>query len=184
MDLMGLIAILRWPLEIVAFALALIPLLSVLLAWPYLPAEIPTHFSLSGRPDRWGSRARVWILPALALVVYGFMNQVSGTWAWAFLGNMELPAGAEFPISKLGKLRLPENPETGISARAWEMIKNAALSGIPEEATDEVAHLVEARQQARFRQDWANADILRQKIATLGWLVQDTPEGQIIIRQP
>ena len=69
MDLMGLIAILRWPLEIVAFA-----------------------------PDRWGSRARVWILPALALVVYGFMNQVSGTWAWAFLGNMELPAGAEFPL--------------------------------------------------------------------------------------
>jgi hypothetical protein len=97
---------------------------------------------------------------------------------------MIFPAGAEFPISKLGKLRLPENPETGISARAWEMIKNAALSGIPEEATDEVAHLVEARQQARFRQDWANADILRQKIATLGWLVQDTPEGQIIIRQP
>ena len=94
------------------------------------------------------------------------------------------PAGAEFPISELGDLSWPEDPESGISAKAWEMVKNAELAADLGETPAEVAHLAEARQQARLRRDWAKADILRQKMATLGWLVQDTPEGQKIVRQP
>jgi hypothetical protein len=94
------------------------------------------------------------------------------------------PAGAEFPISELGNFRLPESSDDGISIRAQEFIKNSELAVEMDEAPAEVVHLAEARQQARFRQDWADADILRQKMAALGWQVRDTPEGQKIVRQP
>jgi hypothetical protein len=92
--------------------------------------------------------------------------------------------GAEFPISELGVFQWPENPETGISARAWEMVKSACHPVSTEQAPEEIVRLAEERQQARLRQDWATADTVRQKMATLGWLVQDTPEGQKFIRQP
>lgn len=95
---MGLVVLLRWPLELLAFVLALSPLMSVLLALPSLPSRIPTHFGAYGRPDRFGSRAWVWILPVLALVVYGFMSEASGTWAWVFGTRLDFPAGAEFPL--------------------------------------------------------------------------------------
>jgi cysteinyl-tRNA synthetase len=36
---------------------------------------------------------------------------------------------------------------------------------------------VEERQAARARRDWAAADMLRQQLASLGWQVQDTPDG-------
>ena len=98
MDLLGLIALLRWPLEIVAFGLALAPLLSVILAWASLPAQIPIRFTMSGQPDRWGSRAQAWILPVLALVVYAFMSHASGTWAWVLDPKTDLQAGAEIPL--------------------------------------------------------------------------------------
>jgi hypothetical protein len=99
MDLMGFITLLRWPLEIVAFGLALAPLLSVLIAWASLPpSQVLVHFGVGNRPNRRSSRARLWILPVLALVVYGFMGAVSGTWEWAFLGRLDLPAGAEIPL--------------------------------------------------------------------------------------
>lgn len=95
---MGLAALLRWPLEIVAFGLALAPLLSVLIAWTSLPSPVLVHFDPTRRRDRRSNRARLWILPVVALVVYGFMSEASGTWAWAFSGRLDLPAGAEIPL--------------------------------------------------------------------------------------
>ncbi|MBZ0150212.1 MAG: DUF1648 domain-containing protein [Planctomycetes bacterium] len=47
-------------------------------AWPELPARIPMHFDLSGRPDRWTTTS-IWSwfgLPALATgigLVFGFL---------------------------------------------------------------------------------------------------------------
>jgi hypothetical protein len=93
------------------------------------------------------------------------------------------PVGAEFPVTELGEFNWPENPGTGISARAWKMVMNAAQVLDPEEAPTQVARLAKQRQQARLRQDWAKADVFRQKIASLGWIVQDTPDGQKIVRQ-
>lgn len=100
------------------------------------------------------------------------------------LNPIIFPAGAEFPISELGEFSIPENPKTGISARAWDMVIKAKQVSNPEHAPAEVVCLAEARQQARMEKDWANADVFRQKMASLGWLVQDTPEGQKIVRQP
>jgi hypothetical protein len=92
------------------------------------------------------------------------------------------PAGADFPVTELGQFRWPVNPETGISTRAWEMVKNAAQEpGL--EAPAEVLRLAEERQRARDRQDWTASDDLRQQMEMLGWTVQDSPEGQKIVRQ-
>jgi cysteinyl-tRNA synthetase len=46
----------------------------------------------------------------------------------------------------------------------------------------EVLALVEARQAARTRKDWAASDAVRQQIAGLGWQVLDTPEGPRVER--
>jgi cysteinyl-tRNA synthetase len=62
------------------------------------------------------------------------------------------------------------------------MVKNAVQAQGPDEMPAEVARLVEERQQARLRKDWEAADVLRQRIAVFGWKVQDTPEGQNIVR--
>ena len=46
----------------------------------------------------------------------------------------------------------------------------------------EAEKLLEARQQARADKNWAESDRLRDEIAVLGWQVQDTPEGQKLVR--
>jgi uncharacterized membrane protein len=39
-----------------------------------LPARVPTHFDLAGHPNGWGSPAALFLLPAIALVLYGGMS--------------------------------------------------------------------------------------------------------------
>jgi len=91
--------------------------------------------------------------------------------------------GSIFPVEELGEVHYPTLPEEGIQAAAWELIKNAEQDQDQSELPTEVARLAEERHQARLCRDWAAADILRQKIAGFGWVVQDTPEGQKIVRQ-
>ncbi|MBE0647248.1 MAG: DUF1648 domain-containing protein [Bacteroidales bacterium] len=42
-----------------------------------LPATIPTHFDASGNPDGYGGKSSLWMLPVIALVVYGIITLVS-----------------------------------------------------------------------------------------------------------
>ena len=42
--------------------------------------------------------------------------------------------------------------------------------------------LAQQRVQARKNRDWAQSDALRAQIAQLGWLVEDTPQGQKLRR--
>jgi hypothetical protein len=92
------------------------------------------------------------------------------------------PAGAEFPLSELGEVHWPEMVETNISSAAIEMLKNVPANPV-QDIPEEILQMVDQRQQARDQKDWAASDSIRQKIAALGWLVQDTPDGQKIVRQ-
>jgi len=94
------------------------------------------------------------------------------------------PAGTEFPLAELGEIHWPEKPEAGISAEAWAMIEGASQDKGPENAPPEVLSLLEERQRARERKDWAVSDALRDQIEKIGWTVQDTSEGQKVVRQP
>ncbi len=94
------------------------------------------------------------------------------------------PSGTTFSLSALGNLKTPETVEAGLSAAALDFLR---LSPDPTPApvpSKEVLALAQARQQARLRKDWAEADRLRAQIAALGWLVQDTPEGPQLIPGP
>jgi hypothetical protein len=92
------------------------------------------------------------------------------------------PAGSTIPVNALGLVRCPQSPEEGISAAAWEMVINAKEDHFPQNAQTEVMQLLEEREKARVRKDWRKSDALRQRIAILGWQVQDTPEGQKLVR--
>jgi len=89
--------------------------------------------------------------------------------------------GSAFPLSKLGKFRLPEPLHAGIPQDVWEMV--AATNEPEEDATPEEVHvLVEQRQKARDEKNWVESDRLRDEISRLGWIIQDTPEGVKLVR--
>lgn len=38
-----------------------------------LPEEIPIHFGITGKPDNWGGRILIWLLPVTMVLMAGFM---------------------------------------------------------------------------------------------------------------
>jgi cysteinyl-tRNA synthetase len=46
----------------------------------------------------------------------------------------------------------------------------------------EVQELVKQRAEARAAKGWQQSDVLRQKIAELGWTVKDTKDGQKVTK--
>jgi uncharacterized membrane protein len=40
--------------------------------YPSLPARFPIHFGIDGRPDGWGNKRMLWLMPALSVVIYLF----------------------------------------------------------------------------------------------------------------
>jgi uncharacterized membrane protein len=49
----------------------------VLRYWPLLPDTVPTHFGPSGKPDAWGGKASLLILPIVGAVLYSGMALLS-----------------------------------------------------------------------------------------------------------
>ena len=97
--------------------------------------------------------------------------------------SMEIyPAGAKFPLSELGQFISPSSVEQGLRADACEMVVNAAKleeDALPAEALE----LLEQRKEARTRKDFAESDRLRDQLSTLGWTVQDSKEGQKLVKK-
>ncbi|HTX92705.1 MAG TPA: hypothetical protein VMC09_15950 [Anaerolineales bacterium] len=91
------------------------------------------------------------------------------------------PSGAEFSLSELGEVRWPGNPEEGIPAPVWELIRTAPQPD-GSETPAEVLQLLEERRLARARKDWAESDRLRKLVNELGWQIQDTAEEQILTK--
>jgi GT2 family glycosyltransferase len=50
--------------------------------------------------------------------------------------------------------------------------------------SDELADLLERRQAARRRRDFATADAIRERLRQAGWLVRDTPDGPVLAEAP
>jgi hypothetical protein len=93
------------------------------------------------------------------------------------------PAGKVFPIEELGKVHHPLVSESGIPGAVWEMVNIPVEIKNLKEVPEDVTRLVEERKQARQRKDWAEADLLRERIEILGWTIRDTAEGQKIVGQ-
>ena len=91
------------------------------------------------------------------------------------------PAGTKFPLTALGNLVPPEPLEKGIRPDVWEMVLNAPPLEDDKPSADVLA-LTEQRQQARAEKKWAESDRLRDLILAHGWTVQDTKDGQKLIK--
>lgn len=92
------------------------------------------------------------------------------------------PAGASFVLKELGAYRPPEDMRTGISARAWDLA-NASNQPADEAPSAHVLDLAEKRRKARSNNNWTESDRLRDQLAALGWIVQDTKDGQQLVKQ-
>lgn len=91
-----------------------------------------------------------------------------------------IPSGESFPLNDLMDCGIPDSTD-GIPSEVWKTAIEAVQTesdAIPED----VLALVDQRQSARSRKDWAAADQLRDQIAAFGWHVKDTPEGPEISR--
>ena len=89
--------------------------------------------------------------------------------------------GKTFELSECCQFRMPVLGQ-GVPLEVWEMavkMVECKEAGPPQQ----VMELVEQRQAARQRQDWAYADALREKIEGLGWRVEDGREGAQIFRR-
>ena len=67
--------------------LALLPLLPSAAAYPFFPDIIPAHYNLAGEVDRYGSKAELFILPAMVLVLAPVF--------WGLTGLARRSVGAE-----------------------------------------------------------------------------------------
>jgi hypothetical protein len=111
--------------------------------------------------------------------------EVSGVSSVSVLkqNSMEIyPAGAKFPLSELGQFTPPSSADQRLRPDAWSMALDA--SNVEEETPPaEALELLNQRQNARTRKDFAESDRLRDQIAILGWMVQDSKEGQKLIKR-
>lgn len=86
----------------------------------------------------------------------------------------------QFPLTLLGEIRIPQGE--GIPENIWQEARQRQLEledspGEGATPPDDVLALVAERENAREKQDWHNADALRDRIHSLGWQVMDTQEG-------
>ncbi|MBL7137312.1 MAG: DUF1648 domain-containing protein [Bacteroidales bacterium] len=69
------------PADLILEILAIVSLLGFIGFTLYfisrLPDSVPTHFDASGKPDDFGSKASLWMLPVVALVLYAILSLVS-----------------------------------------------------------------------------------------------------------
>jgi hypothetical protein len=98
--------------------------------------------------------------------------------------SMEIyPAGSSFSLNELGNFNVSDPIEKGIRPDVWEMVVNASKVDDENAPPDEALELLEQRKDARARKDFAESDRLRGQIAELGWIVQDSKEGQKLIKR-
>lgn len=75
--------------------------------------------------------------------------------------------------------KLSSEEAAAILGLCQEMDKVLGIMEAPTaEADQAVQDLLNARQMARQQKNWKESDRLRDQIAQLGWIVQDTPQGQ------
>ncbi len=97
--------------------------------------------------------------------------------------------GQAFSLKRIGPFRDPE-AGAGLPGEVWQRAleiyharQSQEMASFDDESPPpEVLVLVEERQAARARKDWAASDSLREQVADLGWLIQDTPEGPKVVK--
>lgn len=70
----------RTPLQIVLDGLCFVTVIGTVVlvanAWGKLPDRIPHHFDFSGRPDAWGGKWVLLVLPVFSVVLFIFLGAI------------------------------------------------------------------------------------------------------------
>ncbi|WP_164880419.1 DUF1648 domain-containing protein [Clostridium manihotivorum] len=64
-------------LEILAIASIIIQIAMLTAYWSRIPQRIVTHIGIDGRPDRWGGRGELLVLPIISVVLYVLFTTLS-----------------------------------------------------------------------------------------------------------
>ena len=97
--------------------------------------------------------------------------------------NISLALAALFDFVHDGNKRLDKGAlSSGEAVQALDMLAHidrvlGMRSGDALAPPAAVVHLAQARQEARQRKDWAEADRLRWEVEAQGWIIQDVPDG-------
>ncbi|MGZ6347092.1 MAG: CysS/YqeB C-terminal domain-containing protein [Anaerolineales bacterium] len=91
------------------------------------------------------------------------------------------PAGVKFPLRELGEFIAPDPLEKDVRPDVWGNVVNAPPLE-EDQPSEEVLVLLEKRRDARSNKHWAESDQLRDQIGALGWTVQDTKDGQKLVK--
>jgi cysteinyl-tRNA synthetase len=97
--------------------------------------------------------------------------------------------GLEFHATRRGQIHITPSTgtltiveaEAGLVVRATVEATGTVVGGTM--LDDEVARLVEARNAARARKDWAGADVIRKQLADAGVILEDRPDGTTRIKR-
>jgi cysteinyl-tRNA synthetase len=97
--------------------------------------------------------------------------------------NISAALGAVFELIRETNKRLDAGSLSSGQVRGlaeWRDAANSVLRFEPEAATipAEVQALLTLRAEARAAKNWAESDRVRDEVATLGWIVKDTKDGQ------
>ena len=89
----------------------------------------------------------------------------------------EVCTGCSVDLSELGEFDLCD-PLEGISEESWnKALEIQERKDIPVKPSPDIIQLAERRETARASKDWDLADQFRKQIDSLGWIIQDNPDG-------
>lgn len=79
---------LEWVIEGISLVALGFGIFTLLQTWPDLPARVPRHFDFAGKPDAWGSKTNLWVLPFVGVVIYLMLTVVG-----------RIPHSHNFPVT-------------------------------------------------------------------------------------
>ena len=79
---------------------------------------------------------------------------------------------------------MPSKPKTEkfIENNILQLFLNAS-EVIKPQPSEKIVDLLNQRNEARKEKDWKKSDQLRDSIIAMGWDIQDTPEGSVLIKK-
>ncbi len=133
---------------------------------------LPLHLTVIGIDEH---TALIFDLEAASCQVIG----VGGVTILKGKNEQKLGSGETCPVHELGPFQLPASP-AGILPATWEEAWVIQEENALQQPSAQVMALVERRQAARARRDWAAADELREQVEALGWSIKDTSQGPLL----
>ena len=84
-----------WIFELISISALVAAAVFLGVHWASLPSRIPTHFNVTGQPNRWGSKYMILLLMLLDLVIYLVLSVAA---RYQKLINLPIKVERESPI--------------------------------------------------------------------------------------